>query len=114
LFALKKREEVTTKSYIYLAARFWSNCVATQLVQMLRHPLLLQNFIVAFTFTKVGVFEARNSSLSEIVLDAVDSFSAMMGYHQGYGFFKPIGLEDLEVVHCNELGTLPCHASHGP
>lgn len=45
---------------------------------MLRHPLLLQNFIVAFTFTKVGVFEARNSSLSEIVLDAVDSFSAMM------------------------------------
>jgi hypothetical protein len=74
---LKKREEVQQNHrYIYLAAHFWSNCVATQLVQMLRHPLLLQNFIVAFT--KVGVFEARNLSLSEIVLDAVDSFSAMM------------------------------------
>jgi hypothetical protein len=73
----KKREEVQQNHrYIYLAAHFWSNCVATQLVQMLRHPLLLQNFIVAFT--KVGVFEARNLSLSEIVLDAVDSFSAMM------------------------------------
>jgi hypothetical protein len=79
LFALKKREEVQQNhSYIYLAAHFWSNCVATQLVQMLHHPLLLQNFIVAFTFTKVGVFEARNSSLSEIVLDAVDGFSAML------------------------------------